>query len=294
MNVMGKILIVLNLLFALAVGGFLVIHFGLSKNWRDAYEDLKKELQVAKINSEQLIIKNRKVNEDAEKVEQDVKTWKQKFHTLEKNYQSQIDLVAKLQKETNDAKDKATILQDSFQQQAKRLEQENKDLQDIITKRTLMIDQLQAKKDEWFNKYTQANNERETTQQRNVALLKKLQEMNIQLAKLKTQPKSGAAAVVASTDPGAPNPPSVNIETKIAEVGESGDLVQLAIGSDAGLQKGHTLDVYRTTPTRQYLGMIRIVDVGPLEAIGQRVTVGPYASRERIKLGDWVISDVGR
>ena len=41
MNTIGKILVVLNLVFALVVGGFLVIDFATRTNWKTAYESLK-------------------------------------------------------------------------------------------------------------------------------------------------------------------------------------------------------------------------------------------------------------
>jgi hypothetical protein len=46
-------------------------------------------------------------------------------------------------------------------------------------------------------------------------------------------------------------------------------LVAISIGSDAGLLKGHTLQVFRREPKPLYLGTIKLVEVGPHEAVGK-------------------------
>src|SRR5688572_24751116 len=50
MNTVGKILVILNLLFAVAVGGFLVVDFATRQNWKLAYDKLKAEMEIAKLN----------------------------------------------------------------------------------------------------------------------------------------------------------------------------------------------------------------------------------------------------
>src|SRR5258708_3067903 len=50
MNILGKILVFLNLLFALAVGGFLLVDFQTRKNWKQAYEQLVAETKVSESN----------------------------------------------------------------------------------------------------------------------------------------------------------------------------------------------------------------------------------------------------
>jgi hypothetical protein len=64
------------------------------------------------------------------------------------------------------------------------------------------------------------------------------------------------------------NPPAGSIEGVIKNVDASG-LTTLSIGSDAGLQTGHTLEVYRLEPSPMYLGTLRILNVRPKEAVGQ-------------------------
>jgi len=48
-------------------------------------------------------------------------------------------------------------------------------------------------------------------------------------------------------------------------------MVTINLGSDAGLNRGNTLEVYRLAPARTYLGLVRILDVRPNEAVGKFV-----------------------
>jgi hypothetical protein len=69
------------------------------------------------------------------------------------------------------------------------------------------------------------------------------------------------------------NPPPENVEGLIEKVERSG-LLQLTIGSDAGLSKGHTLQAYRlsSVPSQsKYLGIVRIVEVTPNSAVAEPV-----------------------
>jgi RNA polymerase sigma factor (sigma-70 family) len=65
-------------------------------------------------------------------------------------------------------------------------------------------------------------------------------------------------------------------------------LLSISIGSDAGLAKGHTFDVYRLKPAPLYLGKIRIIDVSPQKAVARRV--GSFTPD--LKVGDYVTSSL--
>src|SRR5439155_512641 len=69
---------------------------------------------------------------------------------------------------------------------------------------------------------------------------------------------------------GGKNPPPGDVEGVVKKVDESG-LVQISVGSDAGLARGHTLEVFRLKPAPRYLGQIRIVEVKRTEAVGRVV-----------------------
>jgi hypothetical protein len=64
------------------------------------------------------------------------------------------------------------------------------------------------------------------------------------------------------------NPPSEDVEGVVKAVDAKSGLVTISIGSDAGLTKGHTLEVFRLNPAK-YLGTVRIIEVTPQQAVAQ-------------------------
>jgi hypothetical protein len=64
------------------------------------------------------------------------------------------------------------------------------------------------------------------------------------------------------------HPPPDDVKGIVKSVTPEG-LVAISIGSDAGLLRGHTLEVFRLDPKAQYFGSLQIVEVGPHEAVGK-------------------------
>ena len=91
-------------------------------------------------------------------------------------------------------------------------------------------------------------------------------------------------AEIGGRNPNAPNPPAVMVNGKIEKIEK--DLVQINLGIDHGLNKNHTLEVYRLAPEPKYLGMIRIVDASQHTSVGRLVG----AARSELRVGDLVAS----
>src|SRR5205823_315279 len=86
------------------------------------------------------------------------------------------------------------------------------------------------------------------------AMEERLREAVMEIAKQKNQASGTTTTTVAKTN--GPNPPSENVEGLVSDA-ENG-LVEITIGSDAGLKEGNTLEAYRIAaiPSQsQYLGM---------------------------------------
>jgi hypothetical protein len=70
------------------------------------------------------------------------------------------------------------------------------------------------------------------------------------------------------------NPPPENVEGLVGSVDASG-LMTLTIGSDAGLTKGHTLELFRLNPSEpsqsKYLGTVRILEAEAHQSVAQPV-----------------------
>jgi hypothetical protein len=83
------------------------------------------------------------------------------------------------------------------------------------------------------------------------------------------------------------NPPPENVDGVVKSVDPSGGLVTITIGSDAGLHKGHTLEVFhldKDPKQSKYLGTIRILEVTAKEAVGQVVgrATAPLQTGDRV------------
>jgi hypothetical protein len=134
-----------------------------------------------------------------------------------------------------------------------------------------LVDKVQAQ-------LSAARVEVETLRKRSAGLEERVRELEALLARTDKMPPL-------PPPPGVRNPPKDSVEGMITRVDEGTGLVTVSVGSDAGLQKGHTLEVFRLNPPK-YLGTIRIVDVRPTEAAGQFV-VRPT---DMVKPGDRVAS----
>ncbi|HMC65870.1 MAG TPA: hypothetical protein VKI65_13105, partial [Gemmataceae bacterium] len=84
------------------------------------------------------------------------------------------------------------------------------------------------------------------------------------------------------------NPPAEDIKGKVKAVDAESGLVTISIGSDAGIQKGHTLEVFRLKPKPVYIGTLRILDLKANEAVGKLTT----KERLPVQVGDEVASRI--
>src|SRR5207248_39668 len=66
------------------------------------------------------------------------------------------------------------------------------------------------------------------------------------------------------------NPPPESVEGLIKSTDPTG-LVTITIGTDAGVTRGHTMEVFRLGALPRYLGTIRILEATHNQAVGQPV-----------------------
>jgi len=325
MNTMGKILVILNLLFALATGGFLVIDFATRTNWKAAYDNKDLQLKAAQSNSRTMQEGYTKILKDLQdkvaeldKARRDFKEKEDKFNLDLAGEKKKCDAAAV---EANAAKTQLIIAN----KERERLQKEGKDLvarlEDAL--------QLALSKEALIVKYRQeavsAINERNSVMLRNDSLLEQVETLMKQIAKKQygadTVPvevvkeareaiKAGkltkaqdllekayekATSVTAIRDPNAPNPPSAYVEGIITKV-DSKDktLVQISIGTDSGVNQDNTLEVYRLAPKAEYLGRLKILDASPQAAVGRLIRTEFTGRHSPLQPGDKVASKIGR
>src|SRR5262245_9869241 len=122
-----------------------------------------------------------------------------------------------------------------------------------------------------------AENEARAYKDRNEQLVEALAEREKEIVRIRTtSPGSGVAGAVpgnggtGGTAVSFKNPPPQNVEGLITKTDPSG-MVTISVGTDSGVVKGNTLEVYRLDPPK-YLGTIRIIEARNHEAVGKPVS----------------------
>ena len=299
MTVVGKILVFLNLVFSLVVGAFAVMDYTARTHWVDGYTTLKARYDVL-----QAVSATNKNEAD--------KLAKQKEDLLEKLNKSGVaGLEPKTPEESLTAATRAVAL---LKDQAKTIEamrSENDGLrkreadakadaaksratQTAMTNEVgirqgdaaILVKQLKDETDKSFALTKDLNMMRDymiqfqiqasTYKSRNSQLEAQLQDVARELLQRKA---TGGPNGVAR---GGANPPPDNLEGKILRA--DGNLVYISLGSDAGLVKGNTLEVFRLGQNPKYLGKILIVDVQAHQAVGKTTgrMSGPIQADDRV------------
>jgi hypothetical protein len=81
-----------------------------------------------------------------------------------------------------------------------------------------------------------------------------------------------------------------DVEGQVTRVDPRNQNIEISIGSDDGLVVGHELEVWRTTPSPEYLGRIRVLAVEPDKAVG--TVLGKTIQGKKLQEGDIVSSQI--
>jgi len=287
MNIVGKILVILNLVFALVVAGFVIVYSATKTNWQVGYEALKKEMEIARLNKQTTDESNQKEAAEARRYLGERDEARKQIAKLEQALDDASRLskaqIAELERRMLEADLKTN---DSLAA-AERFKEENKRQLDILKQR----DQVIVKQQEDFVKLRNEAVNQENARKASDARLEQARARIAELTAALTKATTGAAPNTVTK--GTANPPPVYVEGKIEQTEPGTDLVMVSVGSDKGLTKNHTLEVYRTTPEPMYLGLIRLVDVRAHTSIGRIERVGA-GNRGPVRVGDTVSSTLSR
>jgi len=289
MNTIGKILVILNFLFAVIVGLLLVMDFAMRNQWKDAYYAQKKETElVAKVGG---VDKNAigSVARDNQDLKAKIEVLSQQIKDTETKFQVQLDLLTEDKNGLQNQLANAKVTNDQLLETQKRHVNEIAHLNTVIKEREVAIVRFEADIKRYRNDAVQFEALAKTRQIQNENLLEQLRGVTLALAKVQAGVGVGDAAGGGVRDPNGPNPPAVAVNGKIEKV-DGADLVLLSLGTDHGVAKGNTLDVYRTAPDAKYLGMVRIIDANHHQSVARLITTGNAAFRAKLREGDLVTS----
>ncbi len=290
MNTIGKILVILNLVFALLVGGFLVIDFSTRTNWKASYELLKQQMEIARANSDVAGKTTQGLVTQFKRSEAEKEELKQKLVDQETVAAARFDSQKRLTDEQIEKAKDADLNAQKAIAEKERLKEEVKGLNATLAKRDTTILAIQDDNRKLRIDAVAKEQLAQATQSRNESLLNQLQEAN---RKLMLRDAGVGSDKSLTKDPNAPNPPSTYVKGKVERVDPTDrSVVQISLGTDQGINKSHTLLVYRLVPEPQYLGMIRIVDAKEHIAVGQLIRNNVTGNRIPLREGDIVASSL--
>lgn len=282
MGVLGKILVFVNLVFSLLTAGLIIVVFTTRENWRQAYQKSQNNMLVVQAAAKadvdaadarvaekdklyQALDREKKAAEAAKvKTEEDLKKAKDDLVAFQKSHDKNTTNIDATTQELNRRKTEVEALQKLL------AEREQK-----ITNIDLQMATLRDQKVQFEVQYKAAKEKLTSLMSQNEALVKENSQLKAQLGNIQTQPSA-----VTKTVP----PEDARGTVKTVQ----NDLATITIGTDAGVNVGNVLQVYRTRPQPEYLGTLTILAATPNEAVG-RLT-GP--KRNQVKVGDEVAARV--
>jgi hypothetical protein len=306
MTVVGKILVILNLVFSVAVGAFAVMDFTARTHWQSKYDQLSKKYAVVEASGKTY----QKEADDLNKEKKELNTVLSTVAGKELEIKGPEDadragrLAAKVLKDRGkaigDLKTQVANLQTQLAEarkslsksdttttasleEVKRRQADTEKMQTILKEQTDRNIELVKEKNELRDRAVAAEIQAKSYRDMNNRLEEQLQDMARDVARLRATgaPGGGGGRTARAT-----NPPPENVEGLVRRA--EGSLVTITIGSDAGLSRGNTMEVFRLGQQPKYLGRIKIVEVTPTQAVGQ-VTGRMLGA---IQAGDHVASSI--
>jgi hypothetical protein len=283
MTVMGKILVIVNLVFSLLTAFLIMMVYTARTNWAEAYKKLEANYQAAQSNAVTFNTDAQESKKQADTrvnaAEAEVKTLKGELDVAKKDGQANLAKFEAASRENQVAKVNA----DTLAEELKRRQLEVDAMKGREAENNKRMVQLEDQAKAFRDRAVEAEIASKSMQDRNDNLRVQLENMTKDLERART----GGGTGVASASQGK-NPPQADIEGTVKDVDAQSGLITISIGSDSGIARGNTLEVFRLRPA-EYLGTIRIVDVRPNEAVGKAVT---QQRRGQIQVGDRVASSI--
>lgn len=289
MTVLGKILVFVNLVFALITMGLITMVFIARTNWRVGYESLEKQLQVARADlaterdSKQVALEQRA--KDLKLAEEDLKKARAETEVVRGDLAATQTRLTAAERE----RDSAKAINETTKDENKRLIAEQQNLQGQLQKRDATIVGLNRDLLKYRDDATKYELAWRATTQRAELLLEQLTAARTQLRAMEAT--AGRPGGGRSVLPNAQTlPPAEDVRGQIVEMDSARGLATVSVGSDVGVMPGTTLEIFRldADPSKSlYLGTLQIISANSKSAVGRYTLV---SSRYPLKKGDEVAS----
>jgi len=165
--------------------------------------------------------------------------------------------------------------------EAARLRDELTRYRQILGDSQATIQNLQKKSADLQARAVAAQNAEQAARARAQALRNQVEALSRKLAKLEASGKIRAKE--------GENPPPDSVKGVVTKVSQDG-LVEISVGTDAGVKVGHTLEVYRMKPKPEYLGTLQVINAGKTRSIARLQKGSP--KRSALQKGDEVAGSI--
>lgn len=270
MTAVGKILVFLNLVFSLVVGGFVVFAYIARTHWAEEYKKLEGQNAVLTASAQTYRSQVEKARADADaalaKKDAELSNVQKDLATANATIAQLRDDNAKLRTESS----RSTTLASRYTTEVDKRQEDVTKLRTTLAEEQKRSNELVKKNAELVHDATVAQIERRATQDLANRAEAELQRLQREMVRMRANGGAGAVARV-----GGKNPPVDPVEGLVKNTDASG-LMTLTIGSDAGLTKGNTLELFRIdakSPSQsKYLGTVRIVEAEAHQSVAQPVS----------------------
>ncbi len=294
MNLVGKIFTVVILVLCLVFMGLAIAVYTAQKNWRDVVmlsrDDLTKpgnagkplglkwQLEQAKHDNDDLRTQKEKIDQEyaAEKTarQQTLSRLQTELEIAKKDRKSLEAARADLEKDKRDAVAAMSATQKSLMAMQTERDNQRKALLEAQQDRDKHFNQMVAVTDQ----LNQAVNEKELLRQRTLELAKDLKKADDALR---------YNGLDKNVDYKSKMPPK--LDAIVTSVNGDG-LIEISLGSDAGLREGHHLEVYRTGGGQStYVGRVKVVRTDPSKSVCK---VDPNFQNSNVMVNDRVASKI--
>jgi hypothetical protein len=282
MTFVGKILVIIIMVFALFFLAITTVVFTTETNWKakaagqgDQIKKLNEGVNTAKAEAEARTTELGKLQE-TQKAQ--LNAWAAEKANLESQNKARQDEIQEQRTALEVALQKSLV--------AIREAEANKSETDLLRKQ---LHEVQQQANEYKLRQTDLNDQIRLLQ-RDVEVAKNNNKnLREQVAVLSTVLRSHNLSADTARITRADNPPEVDGHVNKVD---NNNRVEISIGSDDGLVEGNTLYVYRTAqPEPGYIGRIQIDAVDPDQAVGH--VINRTVQGRKIKEGDIVTTKIG-
>jgi hypothetical protein len=283
MTFVGKILVIIIMVFALFFLAISTVVFTTETNWKEVstkrqgkIDELTKNVTTAK--GEGADLQTRLAQEQANH-KQSVDAWEKE----------KANLVDESKKRQDEITDQRKLLETALQNTKINGEEADARKKETDLLRG-QVDAVQKQSNEYKLAQTELNERiRVLERELNVAKTNN-KDLRDRVAVLQTVLRSHNLTSDVDRLTRLDNPPDV--EGRVDRIDARNSRVEISIGSDDGLVEGNTLYVYRTAqPDPGYIGRIQIDAVDPDQAVGH--VIGRTIQGKKIREGDLVTTKIG-